>query len=141
MTRQLISTNRQLLLRHVTRSVRRAAGFVQVPFGDMVSDFPEPRFWIAPELPVLLSEESEVDRVGHCQIARIFWIHVRWFYCSNLPLGSSNRHTVNIPSHIHAPVRIFLKPDHRVHVSRQFVGSFCFPQFILGAESLLRQFR
>ncbi len=30
MTRQLISTNRQLLLRHVTRSVRRAAGFVQV---------------------------------------------------------------------------------------------------------------
>ena len=44
MTRQLISTNRQLLLRHVTRSVRRAAGFVQVPFEDMVSDFPERRF-------------------------------------------------------------------------------------------------
>jgi len=34
MTRQLISTNRQLLLHHVTRSVRRAAGFVQVPFGE-----------------------------------------------------------------------------------------------------------
>ena len=32
MTRQLISTNRQLLLRHVTRSVRRAAGFVQTAF-------------------------------------------------------------------------------------------------------------
>ena len=35
MTRQLISTNRQLLLRHVTRSVRRAAGFVQVPLWEI----------------------------------------------------------------------------------------------------------
>ena len=45
MTRQLISTNRQLLLRHVTRSVRRAAGFVQVRFKDIVSDLLERRLW------------------------------------------------------------------------------------------------
>ena len=38
MTRQLISTNRQLLLRHVTRSVRRAAGFVQVRFWEVSPD-------------------------------------------------------------------------------------------------------
>ena len=37
MTRQLISTNRQLLLRHVTRSVRRAAGFVQVPLWEVAA--------------------------------------------------------------------------------------------------------
>ncbi|MGB9430890.1 MAG: hypothetical protein WBQ89_01485, partial [Candidatus Acidiferrum sp.] len=43
MTRQLISTNRQLLLHHVTRSVRRAAGFVQVSFEDIASDFLERR--------------------------------------------------------------------------------------------------
>ena len=36
MTRQLISTNRKLLLRHVTRSVRRAAGFVQVRLPDIL---------------------------------------------------------------------------------------------------------
>jgi hypothetical protein len=34
MTRQLISTNRQLLLRHHMRSVRRTAGFVQVALPD-----------------------------------------------------------------------------------------------------------
>ncbi len=44
MTRQLISTNRQLLFRHVTRSVRRAAGFVQVWFEDIATDLLEPRF-------------------------------------------------------------------------------------------------
>ena len=45
MTRQLISTNRQLLLRHVTRSVRHAAGFVQVRFEDIASELLESRLW------------------------------------------------------------------------------------------------
>ena len=57
MTRQLISTNRQLLLRHVTRSVRRAAGFVQVPLGEM-------RF-VANSAHVLISSNPFVDRENH----------------------------------------------------------------------------
>jgi len=37
MTRQLISTSRQPLLRHLTRSVRRAVGFVQVGLWEVIS--------------------------------------------------------------------------------------------------------
>ena len=40
MTRQLISTKKQPLLRHLTRSVRRAGGFVLVALPDIAAQFP-----------------------------------------------------------------------------------------------------
>ena len=61
MTRQLISTGNHCSV-HLTRSVRRAVGFVQVPLGDMASHLFERRFWTT---------------VGTCAVTRFPW-HARF---------------------------------------------------------------